>query len=422
MLEKLKVEMENDSDDDEETRTKNKKLVKILGDKKRVEKQTQKSMKMLADVFRDTRHNTVTKLSLSNGLAFIKIIKELNQNKFEGASTLCPIIKDYTKDSAWQTRGERILSRKEHTEVREILKYAVVGALKALGPRAKERVTGLPWIKAMKQENPWFKYDGDTRRDALTGERADVPVRSSRGGLRGGARDLTRASVDSLRQPNRGANNLTQPPAPYRKPTLSHLPVGGGAPADPRTKAGDGLTKRIPLKLISIEHRMPRVIPTEVIQPTDGISDKQVLAKIRRNNIDKPPYPDAVQIAAAQALIGTMKPAPANLRLPTGMYTAEQTRRVFTVFGLLQPWAQQMGHAGMALGGDDHNYLPTIYMEPRARVWCCRTCDRVMWAKPTIPRSPYPFPWIGVMSNVADLGLIGKARQLSTYRSAAGGK
>ncbi len=154
MLEKLKDEMENDSDDDEETRTKNKKLVKILGDKKRVEKQTQKSMKMLADVFRDTRHNTVTKLSLSNGLAFIELIKELNQNKFEGASTLCPIIKAYTKDSAWQTRGERILSRKEHTEVREILKYAVVGALKALGPRAKERVTGLPWIKAMKQENP----------------------------------------------------------------------------------------------------------------------------------------------------------------------------------------------------------------------------------------------------------------------------
>ncbi len=154
MMEKLKATLADDSSADEESRTADKSLLRILTNKKKVEKQTQKSMKQLADVFRDTQHNTVTKLSLCNAYTFSELIKELCKKKLEGASTLCPIIKSYTQDAAWQTRGERILGRKEHSEVREILKYAVKGALKALGPRAKERVTALPWIQAMKRESP----------------------------------------------------------------------------------------------------------------------------------------------------------------------------------------------------------------------------------------------------------------------------
>ena len=100
MMEKLKVTLADDSSADEESRTADKSLLRILTNKKKVEKQTQKSMKQLADVFRDTQHNTVTKLSLCNAYAFGELIKELCKKKLEGASTLCPIIKAYTQNAS----------------------------------------------------------------------------------------------------------------------------------------------------------------------------------------------------------------------------------------------------------------------------------------------------------------------------------
>ena len=154
MIEKHKPSLTKDSETDAETRKRNKNLMRVLVNKKKVEKQTQKSLKKLADVFRDTQHNMVTRLSITCAYAFGELIKELRRKRFDGASVLCPIIRKFTKDGEWQSRGERLLKRKEITYTREVLKIATVSALKALGERAKIRVAALPWIKAMKREEP----------------------------------------------------------------------------------------------------------------------------------------------------------------------------------------------------------------------------------------------------------------------------
>ncbi len=405
MIEKHKPSLTKDSETDAETRKRNKNLMRVLVNKKKVEKQTQKSLKKLADVFRDTQHNMVTRLSITCAYAFGELIKELRRKRFDGASVLCPIIRKFTKDGEWQSRGERLLKRKEITYTREVLKIATVSALKALGERAKIRVAALPWIKAMKLEEPWYKMDGSIQRDALTGERAQMTVDPSprRGGLLGGSR-ANKAAFDGKSRPRyRQPSDKHTKRAQEQPDSLAHSYAHTAPPVDPRTSgSGEGPRPQM-IKRWSAAHRMPRLLPTETCQSLDGISNKEELDLIRKRNSDRPPYPTVYQIAAAEALLIAMKPAPESTRLPEVEYDHKQTRQVFTVFGQQDTTTLSLGLPGMALGGDDHNFLPTIKMEPRARVWCCKKCGRILWAKATIHNSPYPFPWMNVMSTTAGL-------------------